>query len=100
MPTLNRKLLLRLCIAVIVLGGGLFLLHYVQSDRATEALRWQAERAAESGKLDKAILYMRQYLELRPEDYDAAVKLGDMILTRGSGQKELSSALFLFERVL
>jgi tetratricopeptide (TPR) repeat protein len=100
MPTINRKLLLRLFIITIILGGGLFLLHYVQADRATDALRWQAERAAENGKLDKAILYMRMYLELRPEDHDAVVKLGDLILTRGSTQRELSSALFLFERVV
>jgi tetratricopeptide (TPR) repeat protein len=100
MPTLNRKLLLRLFLATLVLGGGLLLLHYVQSDRAKDALRWQADHAAENGRLDKAVLYMRQYLELRPEDHDAAVRLGELILKRGSGQKELTSALFLYERVL
>ena len=100
MLTINKKLLLRLFIGLIVLGGGLFLTHYIQSDRATDALRWQAEYAAENGKLDKAILYMRQYLELRPEDHEAATKLAELILKKGSGPRQLVGALFLYERVL
>lgn len=100
MLTINKKLLLRLFIGLVVLGGGLFLIHYVQSDRATDALRWQSENAAEKGKLDKAIVYMRQYLDLRPEDHDAAIKLAEMILQKGNGTRQLTSALFLYERVL
>ena len=87
MPTINKKLLLRLVLAMLVLSVGLFLVHYVQEDRATDAVRWQAERAAENGRHDKAIFYMRQYLELRPSDHEAALKLGDMILARGSGRR-------------
>ncbi len=100
MLTINKRLLLRLFIGLVVFGGGLFLIQYIQSDRATDALRWQAEHAAENGKLDKAILYMRQYLELRPEDHDAATKLAEMIMQKGAGPKQLTSALFLYERVL
>ena len=75
MPTLNRKLLVYLVVATLVFGVGLFVLNYVQSDRATDALRWQSEHAAEMNRLDKAIFYMKQYLELRPSDHDAAMKL-------------------------
>lgn len=100
MPTINRRLLLRLFIVVVLLGAGLFALHSVQAERATDALRWQAERAAEMGKPDKAILYLQQYLELRPGDHEAALRFATMILKRGRGQKELASALFLYERVL
>lgn len=100
MPTINKRLLLRLFLLTLVLGGGLFLLNYVQSDRVTDALRWQAERSAENGRNDKAIYYMKQYLELRPGDHDAAVKLGDLILARGGGRKDLANVLFLYERVL
>jgi cellulose synthase operon protein C len=100
MPTLNKRLLLRLFLLTLVLGVGLFLLNYVQSDRATEALRDQSERAANNGRLDKAILYMKRYLELRPGDHEAAAKLGQLILSRGNGRQELSSVLFLYERVL
>lgn len=100
MLTINKKLLLRLFIGLVLFSGSLFLVHYVQSDRVTDALRWQADHAAEIGKLDKAILYMQQYLELRPDDHEAATKLAEMILQKGSGSKQLTSAMFLYERVL
>ncbi|MCE9531599.1 MAG: tetratricopeptide repeat protein [Planctomycetes bacterium] len=100
MPTINKRLLLKLCIAMVIFGVGLFIIHHVQADRAIDALRWQAERSAETGRLDKAIIYMRQYLELRPSDHEAAVKLGDLILSKGNNRKDLSNVLFLYERVL
>ncbi len=100
MPTINKKVLLRLVLATLIVGVGLFLLNYIQSDRITDALRWQSEHAAQLGRNDKAILFMRQYLELRPSDHDAAIKLGEMILARGNTQHDLSSVLFLYDRVL
>ena len=39
-------------------------------------------------------------LHALPSDHDAAVKLGEMILSRGNTQHDLSSVLFLYERVL
>jgi tetratricopeptide (TPR) repeat protein len=100
MPTVNRRLLLRLFAVIVLLGGGLAGLHYAQADRVPEALLWQASHAADDGKLDKAILYTRQYLEFRPEDYDAAVRLGELILKRGNSVRELSTVLFIYERVV
>ena len=99
MPTINQRLLLRLIIATILVVAGVFLVHYFQSDRSIDALRWQAENAAHDGKLDKAILYTSQYLEFRPDDHEAAVKLGDLILQRSRGPKDLTNAMFLFEKV-
>jgi tetratricopeptide (TPR) repeat protein len=84
---------------LLVLVGGVFLLHYVQSDRSVDALRWQAENAANEGKVEKAILYTSQYLEFRPDDHEAAANLGDMILKRARTQKEFTNALFIFEKV-
>ena len=100
MPTVNTKLLLRLILVTLVLGVGMFILNYVQTDRITDALRWQSEHAAENGRLDKAIFYMKQYLELRPTDHDAAVKLAELIQSKGQGRKELANVLFLYERVV
>ena len=100
MPTVNRRLLLRLIAVVVLLGGGLAGLHFAQADRVPEALLWQASHAADDGKLDKAILYTRQYLEFRPDDYDAAVRLGELVLKRGNTIRELSSVLFIYERVV
>jgi len=100
MPTLNQKLLLRVLAAVVLLAGGLAVLHHVQSRRVPDALLWQANTAAENGKTDKAIVYMKQYLELRPDDYDTAVRLADLMVERARSGKDLTNAHFLYERVL
>jgi tetratricopeptide (TPR) repeat protein len=100
MPILNKLLLLKVLAVVLLLGGGLFGIHYVQAGRLPDTLLWHASAAADKGKADKAIFYMRQYLEFRPNDYDNAIKLADMILDRGNGTKDLTNAHFLYERVL
>lgn len=100
MPILNQKLFIRLFLVVVVLGGGLVVLHHVQAGRVPEALLWQADNAVERGKADKAILYLRQYLEFRPDDRDAAVRLADLMLTRAASAKDIQNAHFLYERVL
>ena len=100
MPILNKMLLLRVLAAIGVLGGGLFLVHYLQADRVPRALLWHATAAAEKGKTDKAIAYMRQYLEFKPDDHDSAVKLADMVLERAATLKDYTNAHFLYERVL
>ena len=100
MPTLNSKLLLRVIAVVVLLAGGLALLYHVQSRRVPDALLWQANTAAENGKTDKAIIYMRQYLELRPDDYDTAVRLADLMVERATSTRDLTNAHFLYERVL
>src|SRR5262245_8567226 len=100
MPTLNQKLFLRLIAVVVVLGGGLAVLHHVQAQRVPDALLWQANAAAEKGKTDKAIAYMKQYLEFRPDDHDTAIKLADLMVERAVSSKDLSNAHFLYERVL
>src|SRR3954468_3922637 len=99
MPTLNQKLLLRLFALVVVLAGGLVVLHHVQAGRVPEALLWQADAAAEKGRPDKAIQYLRQYLEFRPDDHDTTVRLGDLLLERNAGH-DAQNALFLYEKVL
>ena len=99
MPTLNQRLLLRIILLTLLFGGGVFFLHYIQSDRSVEALRWQAENATANGKIDKAIMFMGQYLEFRPNDHEATVKLADLILKRAKGPKELANAMFLLEKV-
>src|SRR5262245_1139157 len=100
MPLLNKRLLLRLVIDLVILGGGLFVLHLGQSTRVPDARLCQSNAAAENGKMDKAIFYMRQYLELRPDDYDTAVKLADLMVEKAASPKDLTNAHFLYERVL
>src|SRR5262249_39262409 len=100
MPTLNQKLFLRLIAVVVVLGGRLAVLHPAQSRRVPDAPLWQANAAAEKGKTDKAIAYMKQSLEFRPDDYDTAIKLADLMVERAVSTRDLSNAQFLYERVL
>lgn len=100
MPTLNTKLLLRLLAVTLLLGGGLAVLHTVQAARTPDALLWQANNAAEKGKMDKAIFYMKQYLEFRPDDHETAIKLADLMLDRAVSTKDFINAHFLYERVL
>ncbi|MCE9563001.1 MAG: tetratricopeptide repeat protein [Planctomycetes bacterium] len=101
MPTINKRFLLKFILVVIALTGALVGVHAVQADRIPTALRTQAERAAEAGKLDTAIHYMRQYLEFSPDDIEAQVQLVDLLQKRnavgGRGQSEL---IFLYDRIL
>ena len=100
MPILNKKLFLRLLAGLILLGGGLVVLHHVQAGRVPEALLWQADAALETGRSDKAIAYLRQYLQFRPDDHDTAVRLADMLVDRAASVKDWQSAQTLYERVL
>ena len=100
MPTLNTKLLLRLALGLIALVGSLAVIHQVQAGRVPDALLWQANDAVEKGKTDKAIVYLRQYLEFKPDDYDVAVRLADLMVERAVTARDISNALFLYERVL
>jgi len=100
MPTLNTKLLLRLLAVVILFSSGLAILHQVQASRVPDSLLWQANAAAERGKMDKAIFYMRQYLEFRPDDHDTAIRLADLMLEKAVSIKDVTHAHFLYERVL
>src|SRR4051812_21896909 len=100
MPILNKKLLLRLVALILVLAGGFVVLHHVQAGRVPEALLWQADAALEKGRTDKAILYLRQYLEFRPDDYDTTVHLADLMVERAATAKDIQNAHFLYERVL
>jgi predicted Zn-dependent protease len=100
MPTINKRFLLKIILALLAFTGALFGLHAVQARRIPAALKAQSERAAEAGKVDAAIHYLRQYLEFHPDDVEAQVQLTDLVEKRsptGRGQWEL---LFLYDKVL
>ena len=63
-------------------AGVLFGVHALQFRRIPDALKRQADRAAEAGKLDVAVRYLRQYLEFKPEDVDSQIKLAELIVRR------------------
>lgn len=99
MLILNTKLLLRLLVILVLMGGGLFALHRVQAARLPEALLWQADHAVAIGKPDKAIRYMRRYLEFRPDDHEQTDRLAELILSKAKSSRELANVIFLYEKI-
>ena len=100
MPTINKRFLLKLFLVVAVLTGAVFGVHAVQADRIPDALRRQAERAAEADKLDRAIHYYRQYLEFEPDDIETQVKLAELMRKRNPGARGQAEVIFLYEKIL
>lgn len=100
MPTINKRFLLKLLLSLLVFTGVLFGAHAVQSRRIPAALKLQSERAAEAGKVDAAIHYLRQYLEFHPDDVEPQVHLADLVEKRGSTGRGQWELLFLYDKVL
>lgn len=98
MPTINKRFLFKLFLVVAALAGTVFTVHAVQADRIPAALKSQAERAADAGKVDTAIHYLRQYLEFQPEDVDVQIQLVGLIQKRGGGRP--TDLIFLYDRIL
>lgn len=100
MPTINKRFLLKLLLVTFGTVGVLFAAHAVQSRRIPAALKQQSERAAEAGKLDLAVHYLRQYLEFHPDDTDSLVRLSELLAKRPPTQRGYSELLFLHDRIL
>lgn len=99
MPTINKSFLLKLVLVFAALTAALFGVHAVQADRIPDALKQQADRAAENGKSDVAIHYLRQYLEFRTDDVETRERLATLIRERPGGY-DPSGLLFLYDRIL
>jgi len=96
-PTIRKSFLIKLLVVVLTLTGGIFGLHHVQARRIPDALMAQADRAADAGRSDAAIHYLKQYLEFRPEDADAQERLAKLLKARSRSTTDL---LFLYEKIL
>ena len=98
LPTINKRFLLKMLLALGLLVGGLAGVHALQARRIPDALRRQSARAAEAGKKDAAISYLRQYLEFRPLDVEAQEELAELLKNRGDGISY--DLLQIYERIL
>ena len=76
MRKFNVKLFLILMAGVVVLGGALFGIHYLQYRRIASALLYQADRAEEQGQSERVAKYLKDYLEFAPQDTAAKKRLG------------------------
>ena len=104
LPTINKRFLLKLVVVTAVLAGALFGAHAIQAGRIPDALRRQAELAADLSaddpkKVDSAVFYLRQYLEFKPDDVEALERLTGVLRKRNrpADQAEL---IRLYDRVL
>lgn len=100
MPTINKRFLFKLLLVLFVSTGVLFAAHAVQARRIPAALKLQSERAAEAGKTDVAIHYLRQYLEFHPDDTESLVRLSELLTKRAPTLRGYSELLFLYDRIL
>ncbi len=100
MPTINKRFLLRLVLALLVCTGVLVGAHTVQARRIPAALKQQSERAADTGKPEVAIHYLRQYLEFHPDDVDSQVRLAELLAKRAPTSRGLADLLFLYDKIL
>jgi cellulose synthase operon protein C len=107
----NFKALIILLGAMAVLGVGVHFLHAFQVKRnardsyvRAERLYKQAKPEKEGGKLDEAkldeaLLYLRQYLGMAPQDIEAQVMLGDW-LNESPQFRQKQLALYAYDQVL
>ena len=98
MPTIRKLFLLKIVAALGLIVGAVALAHTVQADRIPDALLAQSRHASEAGKPDKAIHYLRQYLEFQRDDIDATVRLAELMKER-SDRPSLERLLIL-EKIL
>jgi tetratricopeptide (TPR) repeat protein len=103
MPTINKRFLLTLVLAVAAFAGLLAGAHTIQASRIPGALKRQSDRAAEAGKPDAAISYLRQYLEFVPDDADALERLAELLHARSKNNpstRTWGELVLLYDRVL
>jgi tetratricopeptide (TPR) repeat protein len=99
MPTINKRFLFQLVLVLAVVAGVIAGVHTIQAGRIPDALKRQAERAADANKPDAAVRYLRQYLEFRPNDVDVQEKLATLLRAR-SGDTARSELVFLYDKIL
>lgn len=75
----NFPLLIGLVVGGLVVIGGVTGLYFYQANRNADNLLQQADQAKEKGELRDARGYLLQYVRLREEDQDAAVRLANLI---------------------
>jgi tetratricopeptide (TPR) repeat protein len=102
MKKFNTKLFLYLIGATVLLGAGLFVVHYFQSGRIANAMLWQARRAEEKGDLSQTARYLRRYLEFQPNDMDERANLGRILADPKMAKtyRARENALFVLDQVV
>ncbi|MCL4193367.1 MAG: tetratricopeptide repeat protein, partial [Thermoguttaceae bacterium] len=84
MRAINLRLLLIAVVVLLVVGGGVHLLHSFQVQRNADFFLDQAEKAAKAAKLGEQAQNLQWYLKLVPDDVDATSQLGLVLADLGA----------------
>src|SRR5271166_5082808 len=79
MRRFNTRLFLYLFAGVLLLGGTVFGLHWLQTGRIAQAELWQARHAEDEGRLAEAARHLGRYLEFAPQDVEQLANLGRLL---------------------
>jgi tetratricopeptide (TPR) repeat protein len=96
----NVKFLGFLVLTVVLLGGGVHLVHALQVRSNASGLRRQAELAQEEGRTQDAIRYLERFLGYVPDDAEAQAQLGLALEKEARTPKAWVRVFKVFEEVL
>ncbi len=99
MPTINKRFLFKLLVIFALIAGAIAGLHTIQAQRIPDALKRQAEMAMEAEKPDRAIRFLRQYLEFSPDDVNVQEQLAELLRNR-TGDAVRNELIFLYDKIL
>jgi Tfp pilus assembly protein PilF len=102
MRTLNVRFALVLFLCVAASAAAVVGVHYFQTGRITQALLWQAERAAQEEHPEQAAKFLQRYLEFRPQDVERRVELGRLLASEKLAvtPRARSNALYVLETLV
>ena len=96
----RHKALLQLIVAVVALGGGVYLLHAFQIKRNARSLYDQFVQMKKESRPDQAVKYLEQYVNLKPSDGASMAEFGILVADRAKGPGARASAMATLDRVL
>lgn len=97
---INGRFLLILVIITALLGGGTYALHHSQMKEIRNSLLTLSTEAEEAGKLKEAAQYLQQYVRFRPEDYDAKLRLANLLEKFSQSPRNLVQVHSILEDIL
>ncbi len=97
---LNGRVLLYLLGGVILVAGGVYVLHGVQVQRSAVGLLQQADRAEKEGRLDQVETYLSRYLLYKPGDTDTLARYGLLLEKMATSDVARAQTVSVYEKVL
>ncbi len=97
---INQRLVLLALLMFLVAGASMHVVHEVQADRNSTALKSRAAAARKEGDLRKAVQALSQYIKFRPNDIDALADLGNVLNQLSTDRGTQTRAFLTWEEVL